>query len=64
MRAIRKSTEKARRSLWRPTYIPINKNKPPNMKNNTSTDVTYGGAWFNRVVAKQEDCHSAASTDK
>ena len=26
--------------------------KPPKMTNITSTDVTFGGAWCNRVVAK------------
>ena len=34
------------------------------MTNSTSTDVTFGGAWCNRVVAKQEDSHSAAPADK
>ena len=34
------------------------------MTNSTSTDVTIGGAWCNRVVAKQEDSHSTATADK
>ena len=34
------------------------------MTKNTSTDVTFGGAWCNRVVVKQEDRHSTASADK
>ena len=34
------------------------------MTNSTSTDVTFGGAWCNRVVAKQEDSHSTAPADK
>ena len=34
------------------------------MANSTSTDVTFGGAWCNRVVAKQEDSHSTAPADK
>ena len=29
-----------------------------------STDVTFGGAWCNRVVAKQKDTHSTAPADK
>ena len=28
------------------------------MINNTSTDVTFGGAWCNKLVAKQEDTQS------
>ena len=51
-------------SLWRPTYIPINWNKPPKMTNITSTDVTFGGAWCNRVVTKQEDSHSTVPAEK
>ena len=34
------------------------------MTNSTSTDVTFGGAWYNRVVAKREDSHSTAPADK
>ena len=34
------------------------------MTNSTSTDVTFGGTWGNRVVAKQEDSHSTAPADK
>ena len=34
------------------------------MANITSTDVTFEGAWCNKVVAKQEDSHSTAPTDK
>ena len=34
------------------------------MTNSTSTDVTFEGAWRNRVVAKQEDPHSTAPADK
>ena len=34
------------------------------MTNSTSTDVAFGGAWCNRVVAKQEDRHSTAPADK
>ena len=34
------------------------------MTNSTSTDVTFGGAWCNRVVAKQEDSHSTAPANK
>ena len=34
------------------------------MTNITSTDVAFGGAWYNRVVAKQEDSHSTAPADK
>ena len=34
------------------------------MTNSASTDVTLGGAWCNRVVAKQEDFHSTAPADK
>ena len=34
------------------------------MTNSTSTDVTIGGAWCNRVVAMQEDYHSAAPADQ
>ena len=48
----------------RPTYIPINLNKPPNMTNNTSTDVIFEGSQCNRVVTKQEDSHSIVPTEK
>ena len=35
------------------------------MTNNTSADVTFGGAWCNRVAANQEeDSHSIATADK
>ena len=34
------------------------------MTNSTSTDVTFGGTWCNRVVAKQKDSHSTAPVDK
>ena len=34
------------------------------MTNSTGTDVTFGGAGCNRVIAKQEDSHSAAPADK
>ena len=34
------------------------------MTNSTITDVTFGGAWCNRVVTKQEDSHSTALADK
>ena len=33
------------------------------MINSTSTDVAFGGAWCNRVVAKQEGSHSTAPAD-
>ena len=64
MTAIENTTEKAGQSLWKFTYLPINQNKPPKMTNSTSTDVTFGGALCNRVVAKQEDSHSTAPADK
>ena len=34
------------------------------MTNSTSTDVTFEGAWWNRVIAKQTDFHSTAPADK
>ena len=34
------------------------------MTNNTSTDVTFGNAWCNRVVAMQGVSHSTAPADK
>ena len=34
------------------------------MTNSTSTDVTFGGAWCNRMAAKQEDPHSTPPADK
>ena len=34
------------------------------MTNSTSTDVPFGGAWYNRVVAKQEDSQSTTPVDK
>ena len=34
------------------------------MTNNTSTDVTFGGAWCNRVAAKKEDSSSTTPVDK
>ena len=55
---IGKTTDMARRNSWRPTYIPINETKPPKMTKSTSTDVTFGGAWSNRVIPKQVDSHS------
>ena len=68
MRAIGKATEMARRSLWRPTYIPIRTYIPMNFQRwqirLAHHDVTSGGAWRNRVVAKQEDSHSTAPADK
>ena len=42
----------------------MNENKPPKMTNSPSTDVTFEGAWWNWVVAKQEDSHSTAPADK
>ena len=45
-------------------HIQINQYKPPKMINSTSTDVTFGGAWCNRVVAMQEDFYSTAPADK
>ena len=51
-RATGMTTEMTRRSIWRPTYIPINWNKSPMLTNSTSTDVAFGGAWCYRVVAK------------
>ena len=47
--------------LYRHQLIKIN---PPKMTKSTSTDVTFGGTWHNRVVAKQEDFHSIAPADK
>ena len=64
MRAIGNTPEMALWSLWRPTSMPINYNTPPKMTNSTSTDISYGGAWCNRVVAKQEDSHSTAPAVK
>ena len=34
------------------------------MTNSTSTDVIFGSAWCNRVVAKQEDSQSTAPAEK
>ena len=34
------------------------------MTNSISTDVTYGGAQCNEMVAKKEGCHSTAPVDK
>ena len=34
------------------------RNKPPKVTNSTSTDVTSGGAWYNRMTAKPQGCHS------
>ena len=34
------------------------------MTNSTSTNVIFGGAWSNRVVAKQNDSHSTTPADK
>ena len=28
------------------------------MTNNTSTDDIFGGAWCNRMITKQQGCHS------
>ena len=35
-----------------------NKNKHPKMTNGTSTNATFGGAWCNRKLTKQQGCHS------
>ena len=48
-----KTTEMARWSLRRPTYVPINLHKPPKMTNSTSTNVTLGGAWCNIMVTNK-----------
>ena len=34
------------------------------MTNSTTTNVIFGGAWWNRVGAKQEDSHSTAPADE
>ena len=34
------------------------------MTNSTSTGISFGGAWCNRVVAKQEDRNTTAPADK
>ena len=34
------------------------------MTNSNSTDVTVGGAWRNRIIAKQQNNQSTASADK
>ena len=34
------------------------------MPNSTSTDVTFGGAWCNRMITKQQGCHSITPADK
>ena len=34
------------------------------MTNSTSTDVTFGGAWRNKMLVKQGDAHSNAPEDK
>ena len=34
------------------------------MTNSTSTNVTFGGAWCNRVAAKQDVSHSTAPADE
>ena len=34
------------------------------MTNSTSTDITFGGAWCNRVIPKQDDSHSTTPADK
>ena len=34
------------------------------MINSTSTDVTYGDAECNRMIAKQDSCHSTAQAEK
>ena len=34
------------------------------MTNSNNTDVTFGGAWGNGVVAKEKDAYSTAPTDK
>ena len=34
------------------------------MTNSTRTNVMFAGTWFNRMVAKQEHCHSTDPPDK
>ena len=34
------------------------------MTNSSSTDVTFRGAWCNKVAATQEDSHSTAPADQ
>ena len=57
------ATEVAGGSLFRPTYIKT-KYKPPKMTNSTSTDVTFGGAWCNIMITKQQGYHSTTPADK
>ena len=40
------------------------KNKHPKMTNSTRTDVTFTGAWCDRMGAKHYSCHSTAPADK
>ena len=39
-------------------------NKPPKMTNSSSPDIIFGSAWYNRMVAKQEPCHSTNPADQ
>ena len=59
-----KITEMARERLWRYTGMNFNLNKAPKITNRTSTDVTLGCAWYNRMVANQGASHSIAPVDK
>ena len=34
------------------------------MANSTGTDIIFEGAWSNRKVGKQENCHSTDAADK
>ena len=40
------------------------KYKHPKMTNSTSTDVTFGGGWCNRMITKQQDYHSTTPAAK
>ena len=34
------------------------------MTNSTSADATFRGAWCNRMITKQQGCHSTTPADK
>ena len=45
-------------------YLYTSRHRHPRMTNSTSTDVFFGGACCNTMVAKHEFCYSTTSAEK
>ena len=53
-----------KRKLMKADLITKLTDKPPNMANSTLTDVNFGNAWYNRIVAKLEHYQYFVLADK